>query len=205
MFILVSKFLPKVSRRITTADIPFLSRDIPCKIWGWWSDRETCFSTSTFLFRVSIMMPILRNHPHHTTILFKEHTEQSLETCKHKSCFRSEGAVREEMLWLWRVVVLKSALSTTSDVGIKWVVLVSDNFTLETYRTDSEITSTRMSKLKTESWMWDPHIITVKQLVHLGTGVLGFRVTLEDRLSFRFLSVSTCADTPYFRYFLIVT
>jgi hypothetical protein len=49
-------------------------------------------------FRVSIVIPGLRNHLHHTIILVKEHAERSLETCKHKSCFRSVGAVGEEML-----------------------------------------------------------------------------------------------------------
>jgi len=50
-----------------------------------------------FFYRASIMIPILRNL-HHTIILIKEHAERSLETCKHKSCFRFGGAVGEEML-----------------------------------------------------------------------------------------------------------
>jgi len=49
-------------------------------------------------FLVSIMIPILRNHLHHTIILIKGHAERSLETCKHKSCFGFGGAVGEEML-----------------------------------------------------------------------------------------------------------
>jgi hypothetical protein len=44
-------------------------------------------------FRVSITIPIPRNHLHHTIILIKEYTERSLETCKHKSCFQFGGAV----------------------------------------------------------------------------------------------------------------
>jgi len=52
------------------------------------------------------------------------------------------------------------------------------NFAQEPYRRDSENTSTWISKLKTERWTWDDHIIVVKRLVHLrvvefqGSGLL---------------------------------
>jgi hypothetical protein len=38
-------------------------------------------------FRVSIMTPPVRLRLHHTIILIKGNTEQSLETCRHKAGF----------------------------------------------------------------------------------------------------------------------
>jgi hypothetical protein len=38
-------------------------------------------------FRVIITMPPVRSHLHHTIILIKGNTEQSLETCRHKAAF----------------------------------------------------------------------------------------------------------------------
>ena len=103
-FIFVSMFLPKVSRRIFR-----LYHGTMCvkpKV-----NEVAVKHVSRLVLRVflgSIMIPILRNHLHRTIILIKEHTERSLETCKHESCFRYGWAVWEEMLWLWCVVVLKS-------------------------------------------------------------------------------------------------